>query len=142
MSARAHIDASILQLYTFKNIRFAAPPTGDLRFSKPAPPVVDTSVVNDGSYGPQCPQSFSLKGFNLIGNRNDLPIGGAVNQFLGGIPLPLSAEADEDCLFLDVYVPGKALRGEKKDLAVVVWIFGGAFREWPGILHPSDSISS
>jgi carboxylesterase type B len=32
----------------------------------------------------------------------------------------------EDCLFLDVVVPGKALRGTEK-LPVLNWIYGGAF---------------
>ncbi|KAE9964974.1 hypothetical protein BLS_007936 [Venturia inaequalis] len=36
------------------------------------------------------------------------------------------ATSSEDCLFLDVYVPGKALKGGKK-LPVVNWIYGGAF---------------
>ena len=34
--------------------------------------------------------------------------------------------ASEDCLFLDVYVPGKALKGDAK-LPVVNWIYGGAY---------------
>lgn len=35
---------------------------------------------------------------------------------------------DEDCLFLDVYVPGKALKSPTTaKLPVVVWIFGGAY---------------
>lgn len=36
------------------------------------------------------------------------------------------AASSEDCLFLDLYVPGKALKGGKK-LPVVNWIYGGAF---------------
>jgi acetyl esterase/lipase len=39
---------------------------------------------------------------------------------MGGAP------SSEDCLFLDVYVPGKALKGGKK-LPVINWIYGGAF---------------
>jgi hypothetical protein len=36
------------------------------------------------------------------------------------------ASSSEDCLFLDLFVPGKALKGEKK-LPVVNWIYGGEF---------------
>lgn len=46
---------------------------------------------------------------------------------LGGIPVPLFSGGDEDCLFLDVYVPGKALKDPSLKLPVVVWIYGGGF---------------
>lgn len=46
----------------------------------------------------------------------------------GGIPIPLFDTGDEDCLFLDVYVPGKAMRNETDSkLPVVAWIFGGGY---------------
>lgn len=35
--------------------------------------------------------------------------------------------ASEDCLFLDIQVPGKAVRGEVKNLPVLFWIFGGGY---------------
>lgn len=46
---------------------------------------------------------------------------------LGGIPIPLFSGGDEDCLFLDVYVPGKALKNPSLKLPVAVWIYGGAY---------------
>jgi hypothetical protein len=42
----------------FKNIRFAAPPTENLRWEKPAHPLVQTGI-QDGSYGFACTQSLS-----------------------------------------------------------------------------------
>jgi carboxylesterase type B len=33
---------------------------------------------------------------------------------------------NEDCLYLDVYVPGKAVRDPKAKLPVLNWIYGGA----------------
>ncbi len=48
-------------IYTFRNIRFAAPPIGNLRFAKPDPPKVVHGIQN-GSYGPQCFQGRSLSG--------------------------------------------------------------------------------
>lgn len=40
----------------------------------------------------------------------------------------LAGEISEDCLFLDIQVPGKAIRNpDEQALPVVVWIFGGAF---------------
>jgi carboxylesterase type B len=35
-------------------------------------------------------------------------------------------ETAEDCLFLDVLVPSKALKGEVK-LPIINWIYGGAY---------------
>ncbi|KAH8887704.1 alpha/beta-hydrolase [Thozetella sp. PMI_491] len=112
-------------IYTFKNIRYAASPVGDFRWEKPAPPL-PTSGIQDGDYGPNCVQA-KLDGFNAVGPLNQLPIGGAANSFLGGIPIPLFEGGLEDCLFLDVYVPGKAIANPGLKLPVAVFIHGGGF---------------
>ncbi|KAL8800938.1 MAG: hypothetical protein Q9182_004820 [Xanthomendoza sp. 2 TL-2023] len=112
-------------IYVFKNIRFAAPPTGNLRWAKPAPPTPE-SGIQDGSYGPTCIQA-PIKGPQLTGPGADSPIGQAFNQFLGGIPVPSLQKASEDCLFLDIYVPAKAINNPSLKLPVISWIYGGAF---------------
>jgi hypothetical protein len=94
-------------VYTFKNIRFAKPPLGELRWQKPAEPEKD-ATIRDGTLGNQCIQS---------------PTG---PEFMG-----ISADGSEDCLFLDLNVPGKALLSKgASNLPVVVWIFGGAYSEY------------
>lgn len=113
------------QLYVFKNIRFAAPPVGNLRWAKPAPPP-QQSGVQDGSYGPICVQA-PLPGLQLTGPGADSPIGEAFNKYLGGIPVPSFKEASEDCLFLDVYVPAKAVENPSLRLPVISWFYGGAY---------------
>ncbi|KAL0634810.1 hypothetical protein Q9L58_006243 [Maublancomyces gigas] len=93
--------------YVFSNIRFAAPPTGDLRFSLPQPPPVDRSKVHDGSDGgPGCPAA--LPGTPVLPPGNDSP-------------------QSEDCLFLDVIVPRKVLSGELSKVPVAFWVFGGGY---------------
>ncbi|KAK4643571.1 hypothetical protein QC761_407080 [Podospora bellae-mahoneyi] len=124
-SYRASSYRSSSDLYIFKNIRYAAPPVGELRWAKPAPPA-QNSTHQDGSYGPRCIQS-APNGINVVGPGNKAPVGAVINQFLGGIPLPLFSGGSEDCLFLDVYVPGKALKNPTIKLPVVVWIYGGGF---------------
>ena len=130
-----------MQIYTFKNIRFGAPPVGDLRWAKPAAPET-TAGVQDGSYGPICIQA-PLKGPQLTGPGASSPVGEAVNQFLVGIPVPSFANASEgefspkvqvqftynylDCLFLDVYVPAAAVENPSLKLPVISWIYGGAY---------------
>jgi len=60
-SYRASRFDAASSVYVFKNIRFGAPPVGDLRFRKPSLPVINTTV-SDGSYGPQCLQSLPSLG--------------------------------------------------------------------------------
>ncbi|KAI9814164.1 MAG: hypothetical protein M1832_005975 [Thelocarpon impressellum] len=112
-------------LYTFKNIRYGAPPVGDLRWAAPATPE-NNDTISDGSYGPICYQT-AVRSLNLVGPGAAFPIGAAANQFLGGIPLPFFTGGDEDCLFLDINVPGKAVRDPSQRLPVIVWFFGGAY---------------
>ncbi|KAI9818916.1 MAG: hypothetical protein M1827_007737 [Pycnora praestabilis] len=115
------------KLFVFKNIRFGAPPLGDLRWAKPAPPESVIGIQN-GTFGPSCQQS-STKGFDFLGPLADWGrIPAAISQFFGGIPIPLFNDGAEDCLFLDVYVPERALSSPTKTkLPVVVWFYGGAF---------------
>ncbi|KAK0640224.1 Secreted lipase [Lasiodiplodia hormozganensis] len=113
-------------VYVFKNIRFAAAPIGNLRWRKPQPPA-NNDTIQDGSYGPICVQA-PIEGLNLLGPGNNSPIGGAINQFLAGIPVPIFEGGSEDCLFLDLFVPGDAVRDpDTHSLPVIVWIYGGAY---------------
>ncbi|EMR71056.1 putative inactive carboxylesterase 4 protein [Eutypa lata UCREL1] len=95
IASSSNISLGVVDL----GIRFAAPPTGPLRWQPPQKPALNrSSVESAASYGPICPQSF-----------NAVP----GNDFVLG---------DEDCLFLNVYAPAKAV-----NLPVLVWIHGGGF---------------
>ncbi|KAF2423187.1 alpha/beta-hydrolase [Tothia fuscella] len=91
-------------VYVFKNIRFAAPPLGNLRWAKPAVPL-NTTEIQDGSAGRSCTQSGSA----------------------GRSPLPGPSTAGEDCLFLDLTVPSKAIKDPSLKLPVMAWYYGGAY---------------
>lgn len=95
-------------IYTFKNIRFGAPPVGELRWAKPAPPAQETTI-QDGSYGPICIQS-AIK-----------------TEFIGSISVPSISATSEDCLFLDIYVPAKAITNPSLKLPVISWFYGGGY---------------
>ncbi|MCJ1248753.1 hypothetical protein MMC30_005972 [Trapelia coarctata] len=113
-------------IYKWKNIRFAAPPVGDLRWAKPAPPPLNP-VLQDGSYGPQCPQA-SLKGLNVLGNAAGSPLGQAIDQIAAQLLAPVTTGGSEDCLFLDIFVPGAAVRSPSTTkLPVIHWFFGGGY---------------
>ncbi len=96
-----------LQIALFKNVRFGKAPVGPLRFAAPQfpDPIRDDKVVQDNSFGPSCIQA------NLDAENPS--------------PVPGGAE-DEDCLFLDIYVPYSALTSPEK-LPVVDYIYGGAY---------------
>lgn len=89
------------------------------------------STIHNGSYGPVCRQSTPSGGFNVLGSANEHPLGTTLNQILGHAPAAFIPDGDEDCLFLDLYVPGTAIRKQKDGLNVVVYIYGGAYSKYP-----------
>ncbi|KAK6351249.1 hypothetical protein TWF718_004419 [Orbilia javanica] len=94
-------------IYKFKNIRFAAPPTGALRWQKPEAPLKEEGIQT-GKVGYQCMQ--------------------AVPDYLKiAYPVLTIEPQSEDCLFLDVYVPGSVIKGQAKNLPVMFWLYGGGY---------------
>ncbi|RDW75230.1 hypothetical protein BP6252_06372 [Coleophoma cylindrospora] len=86
--------------YKYSNIRFADPPTGNLRFKNPTAVSTVNTTIQDGSYGQTC--------YQLEQGSNS----GAANQ-------------GEDCLFLDVVVPENIPAGTT--LPVLFYIYGGGW---------------
>lgn len=85
---------------SWKGIPFAAPPVGALRWAPPKPPMPWKGVRSADTAGPACPQP----------ERGE-----------GGVGAPPAQS--EDCLTLNVFAPAGA-----RNLPVMVWIHGGAFR--------------
>jgi para-nitrobenzyl esterase len=83
----------------YKNVPFAAPPVGPLRWAPPQSAKAWSGVRDAADYGPACPQKV------IPGRPN-----------LGGYTGPTS----EDCLNLNVFSPLKA-----RHAPVMVWIYGG-----------------
>jgi len=79
-------------------IRYAAPPTGNLRFCAPEPPLHQWGVQAANAHGPIC---------------------------LGTNAGPPTNTSNEDCLFLDVYAPSNVTKDSK--LPVFFFIQGGGF---------------
>ncbi len=94
---------------SFKNIPFAAPPVGDLRWRPPQPVKPWAGVRDATQYGPMCMQMRQVTG--------------QVNQ-------------SEDCLQLNVWTPANFKPGQK--LPVMVWIHGGSFTGGSGALPAYD----
>ncbi|XP_060083034.1 cocaine esterase-like [Ylistrum balloti] len=89
----------------FRNIPYAKPPIGELRFRIPVPIEPWTEPLDGTAFGPSCIQYKEL----LAGVWEGLE-----NQ-----------ELSEDCLQLNVFVPRAITTSEKK--AVMVMIHGGSF---------------
>lgn len=89
-------------LNVFKNIPFAAPPVGDLRWKSPQPPAKWEGIRDASLFGPSCVQP-ALPATSLY---YDPPV-----------------EASEDCLSLNIWAPADATNAP-----VIVWIHGGSLR--------------
>ena len=96
-------------LYSYFNIPYAKPPVGPLRFKDPLPYGGWEGVREATKCGNVCPQDKFLltfaKNFNEIYKR--------------------SPPQSEDCLSMNVMVPGKP--GDGRLRTVMVWIHGGGF---------------
>lgn len=107
---RASSYDPIDDIYTFTNIRFASPPTSTNRFLGPKRPKKHFGI-QDGSTGHSCYQSTPT-------------------QFLVARPAIEGIVQSEDCLFLDLYVPGRVVRSKSvgsENLAILHYLYGGGF---------------
>jgi para-nitrobenzyl esterase len=86
---------------SWKGVRYAAPPAGDLRWRAPQPPEPWTEIADAGALGPVCPQPVEPR-----------------------IPIDLGAPQGDDCLTLNIWAASNGA-GERRP--VMVWIHGGAY---------------
>lgn len=101
--------------YNSRNIRYAQPLVGDLRFAAPQPPLVDRTLVPDGQDGRICPQGFDnwqkTRALFILGYfTNPNNISASTNTPAPGSDVTISqapkdGRTNEDCLFLNVLVP-------------------------------------
>ncbi len=93
----------------FRNVPYAAPPVGKLRFRRPEPPKPWSGERDATQHGPAAPQ-----------NRSRLAA--AMGDF--------TRPQDEDCLTLTIWSP----KPDGKRRPVLVWYHGGAFVSGAGSL--------
>jgi carboxylesterase type B len=102
-------------------IRFAAPPTGVLRWQAPQPPIPNRgSIIDASTFGAACPHSLRSGQYNRT------------------LPGPIS----EDCLFVNVWAPKLQ---SKSGLPVFVNIHGGGYgagdgrEDLSGLVNANDN---
>lgn len=93
-------------ILSFKNIPYAAAPTGEERWSVPKPPEAWTGVRQADEFGPISWQIVATEQGALSSTRDATP-----------------PELAEDCLSLNVWTPS----ADSEARPVMVWIHGGAF---------------
>lgn len=107
----------------FLGVPYAAPPTGNLRWSPPAAPGPWTGVRNAKAFGAVCPQTE-----HDLGRINE-----DVQEYAQFYPFYETFRPHEDCLLLNIWTSNTA--GEAK-LPVMVWIHGGGGNSGTGALPP------
>ena len=101
----------------FLGIPFALPPTDDRRFSRPEPEVPIVTKYDATFFRPHCPQSE-------ISN-----------------PYIKYLNTSEDCLYLNIFVPGESIKNGSK-FPVMIWIYGGIFAYGGADFYSGDILSA
>ncbi|TEY42769.1 hypothetical protein BOTCAL_0381g00010 [Botryotinia calthae] len=128
-------------VYEYLGIPFAQPPIGDLRFAPPQPYIGNDSI-NGTNFGYTCPKLFSDELSLIPSNFPDV----VDNYTASGIVILDTftqagdgARNNEDCLTLNVWVPKPAQAPDvETKKAVMIWIYGGAFRDGATESHIYD----
>ena len=108
----------------FLGIPYAKPPTGMRRFERPeSPESWDPIVYNASAPKPACPQGKA----------------GVPKAFGPGFEI---TETNEDCLYLNLFVPGSAKHSSSGTLPVLVFIHGGDFQVGSGSLWDASLLAS
>jgi para-nitrobenzyl esterase len=119
---RAKIESGLLigvardNANVFRDIPFAAPPVGDLRWAPPQPAKPLTEERMAILPGPSCPQPMNANGTPNLGGAN--------------------GPTSEDCLQLNVFAPKEA-----KGAPVMVWIHGGGHRAGAGWVYDGQNFA-
>ncbi|KAH6938639.1 hypothetical protein HPB50_011219 [Hyalomma asiaticum] len=89
-------------VYAFRGIRYAKPPVGRRRFERPEPLDQRSSFSDSLQVSPRCLQWTTFPSEHIVG--------------------------DEDCLYLDIYVPATYFATPATKLPVVVFLPGADFK--------------
>lgn len=121
-AARVTVETGVLvgeiteRARIFRNIPYAAPPVGELRWAEPRPARRWSGERSAVSVGPSCPQVMNADGSPNLGSAN--------------------GPTSEDCLQLNVFAPKGA-----KGAPVMVWLHGGGHRTGAGWIYDGQNFA-
>ncbi|XP_045199083.2 acetylcholinesterase-like [Mercenaria mercenaria] len=101
----------------FLGIPFAKPPVGERRFAKPEPYGPITTLYNATFHRPHCMQTKATYEYLKI------------------------YEQSEDCLYLNIYIPGKTLK-QQISYPVMIFIHGGSFVDGGADIYDGSKLSA
>ncbi|MEW5684970.1 MAG: carboxylesterase family protein [Pseudomonadota bacterium] len=120
--ARVTVETGVLvgeateRANVFRNVPYAAPPVGPLRWAPPGPPAKWTGEREAAKAGPSCPQVMNADGTPNLGSAN--------------------GPTSEDCLQLNVFAPRNA-----RGAPVMVWLHGGGHRTGAGWIYDGQNFA-
>lgn len=103
-----NFDGYSVHTRQFLGIPFAEPPIGTLRFERPVKKVAFQETLIAKSMPAVCHQN--------------------PDYFRDLVPDPDYVYQDEDCLYLNIFIPGQGEVNETQNLAVMIYIYGGDFQ--------------
>ena len=105
------VSSASKDVTVFKGIPYAAPPMGDLRWKRPQPVVKWNGIRMANTFSNICWQP-----------------GNAVGTFYGNeFYWKEQTVQSEDCLYLNIWTPAKAVGHPESSLPVAFWVHGGAY---------------
>lgn len=120
--ARVRVETGVLvgelteRARVFRNIPYAAPPVGELRWAEPRHARPWSGERSAVSVGPSCPQVMNADGSPNLGSAN--------------------GPTSEDCLQLNIFAPKGA-----KGAPVMVWLHGGGHRTGAGWIYDGQNFA-
>ncbi|XP_046386327.1 neuroligin-4, X-linked-like [Ischnura elegans] len=111
----------------FWGVRYAEPPTGELRFAPPQPARKWEGIKVADRFAPVCPQKFPVDFSNRTAALAMMPRGRYLRLRR---TLPLLTNQSEDCLFLNIYVPGGGSTNKRSTSYAVMFYVQGESYEW------------
>ncbi|XP_049623747.1 neuroligin-4, X-linked isoform X2 [Suncus etruscus] len=120
----------------FLGVPYASPPTGERRFQPPEPPSSWTGVRNATQFPPVCPQHLDER--SLL--HDMLPIWFTANL---DTLITYVQDQNEDCLYLNIYVPTEDdIHEQHSKKPVMVYIHGGSYMEGTGNMIDGSILAS
>ncbi|XP_075771787.1 neuroligin-3 isoform X3 [Pelodiscus sinensis] len=118
----------------YLGVPYAAPPIGEKRFMPPEPPSSWSGIRNATHFSPVCPQNIHSAVPEIM-----LPIWFTSNL---DIVATYIQDPNEDCLYLNIYIPTEDDIRDSGAKPVMVYIHGGSYMEGTGNMIDGSILAS